>query len=51
MIYGGIEKRDMLCSLLKDVATFMDSDCMYSVTDTEKFIAYIPGKKLIYKLI
>lgn len=46
MIYGGIEKRDMLCSLLKDVATFMDSDCMYSVTDTEKFIAYIPGKKV-----
>ncbi len=50
MLTGGITKRDKICQLLKDISIFLNSDCMFSVTDTEKFIAYCPGKKIDIKV-
>ncbi len=46
IIYGGLEKRDLLVRLIGDISELMDADCMYSVTDTKEFIAYKPGKSV-----
>ncbi len=50
MIRGGIEKRDLICTLLSDFAEIMDSDCMFSVTDVHTFIAYHPGRSVDIKV-
>lgn len=50
MIYGGEEKRDAILILLNDISELMDSDCMYSITDTKNFIGYKAGKSIDIKV-
>ncbi len=50
MIIGGIPKRDAICNLLEDISVLFNSECMISVTDTERFIAHCPGKKVDTKV-
>ncbi len=50
MIIGGIPKRDAICNMLEDISVLFEAECMISVTDTERFIAHCPGKKVDTKV-
>ncbi len=46
MIYGGVEKLNLICSLSKDISEFLAGECMFGVCDTQKMIAYYPSNEV-----